>query len=385
MSKTRTQLQPYMQSVDQKFLGELQRGVVPQLPEVSDLPTYLRGLIGRVGVQRGLPTVGLLVRSILSSRLMGWRFPDLIRSVNNYSTYQRAVTNTLFLNALQLLETDLVHYLHELDAYEQRIRLQDVQRDYSYTLEKDWWDVSFANDVAKDFDRILDAIQTISDLQPTEIPEGEVNLIAALNEAAPELAEFRDYYPEFLRIAQDNHILALEDSMVTIKSCNDLEIKLPKSAPTAVKRSYEKPGQIVYTEVTNAAKFEGFFIGVVLAPSSPDEPRDLDNKWTSAEECEKACDWWAFNSGVVGINHEEYPEQQGKDHPDFVLLRNWVQLGDYTVGGFTIRHGSWCQAYQCVSERAFNGVKNREFNGLSPKGRTFVVLDQPAEDQEEKE
>ncbi|MEZ0373295.1 MAG: XkdF-like putative serine protease domain-containing protein, partial [Candidatus Sericytochromatia bacterium] len=117
-----------------------------------------------------------------------------------------------------------------------------------------------------------------------------------------------------------------------------------------------------------ASDFQGFFIGVVFAPGSPDD-RDHSDAYTTPEEIERGCDRWALNGSKVGIGHTDIPEEQGANHPHFVLLRNWVQYGDYQIGSQLIKHGTWLQAYQAVSPWAIKAVENYEVNALSAAGR----------------
>lgn len=130
------------------------------------------------------------------------------------------------------------------------------------------------------------------------------------------------------------------------------------------------------------ADFQGFVIGIVLEPGCPERP-DLHGQWMSAEDIERSCDHWSLFSQKVGIQHQEWAEQQGVNHPDFVCVRNWIEYGEPVIGGYKVKPGTWLQAYQAVSERGIQMLKNYEINGLSPGGIGTVWASPKQEDHDE--
>jgi hypothetical protein len=130
-----------------------------------------------------------------------------------------------------------------------------------------------------------------------------------------------------------------------------------------------------------AADFQGFVIGIVLEPGREDK-RDMHGQWMSKEEIYKACLNWSTYSQKVGIQHTEWAAQQGVNHPDFVCVWNWIEYGCPVIGGYEVKPGTWLQAYQAVSERGMQMLKNYQINGLSPGG-LGTVWKSPAESMED--
>lgn len=146
---------------------------------------------------------------------------------------------------------------------------------------------------------------------------------------------------------------------------NLAEIKMPEVK--GIEKAAFQPIQIDKA----AADFQGFVIGIVLEPGCP-EKRDLHDQWMSKEEIMKACLHWSTYFQRVGIQHTEWAEQQGVQHPDFVCVWNWIEYGCPVIGGYEVKPGTWLQAYQAVSERGMQMLKNYEINGLSPGGMGTV-------------
>lgn len=128
----------------------------------------------------------------------------------------------------------------------------------------------------------------------------------------------------------------------------------------------------IQQEVKKSADFQGFVIGIMLEPSTPENP-DLHGQWISAEEVEKSCLHWSRYHQRIGFNHNQWSEKQGPENPDAICLWNWIEYGSPVIGGYQVRPGTWLQAWQFISEEKKRQVQNYEINSFSPGGMATVI------------
>lgn len=176
--------------------------------------------------------------------------------------------------------------------------------------------------------------------------------------AIPEITDLATFMAGFVSRNLSKRIIELPEIQTDKQTKSDFR-------PLSLGRVSAEP--TLTTETKAVADFQGFVIGIVLEPGCPEKP-DLHGQWMSAEDIERSCDNWSLYHQRVGIQHQEWAEQQGINHPDFVCVRNWIEYGCPIIGGYKVKPGTWLQAYQAVSERGIAMLKNYEINGLSPGG-----------------
>jgi hypothetical protein len=362
--------QAILKAVDAAVLAQIQRGEQPQHAQIDDWQKYIPGFIRRnaskIGVQRSWSVAKELdyaVRGILAN-IQNWVY----YSVKHFS-YERALQNTEFIAALLLLQVTLEHYYENTKP--------QVQRDYwdDDDMGPELWHIRQVNMAVEAFQSAIDLSEAFIALAPE--PVNGIDATAAVTEVLPMLREFQAFLPEFVKVLDDNKIICVtERPMYDDWQMPSLNIELPSD--NGIQRQSLTVDRIVHKiqrgDVQRGIEFEGFFIGIVQEPGTPDD-RDPVGVYTSKEDLARACDWWAYNSAVVGINHREFPEQQGIHHPHFVCVRNWIQYGDTVIGGEHVKDGTWLQAYQCKSDEAKEWVRNYQINGLSPGGKALVLSD----------
>lgn len=355
---------------DRAVMAAIAKGQKPDMSGVADVEAYFTGFIQRQAVGKSWAVVESLGSELWN---LDWCCRYLINNSLTFFPYERAQANMEFMFAVKSLSLDLAFWL--------AARKTDVAKYYdSDSNGPDEWDIYQANDLKNSLDKVLELGRSLQASGVQTVASSPVDLNESLTEILPIIQSFRDYLPEFLQILDQSGYLNLTGTYQPQRALPKLEITLPGTiqkaylpwtemlqAKTVVKADGQPVGKA-------ASDFQGFVIGLVQAPGSPDE-RDLHGNWASKEDIERACDNWALNYAMVGIGHTEIPEDQGPNHPHFVILRNWIQIGDTTIGGRLVKDGSWLQAYQAVSEWALNALKNYEINGLSPGGSARFIPD----------
>lgn len=353
-----------IQAKDKMVLSAISRGQTPDLEGIADPVKYFSGLLHRQGFNKSWAVAGALAEAIRN--LLNWHSLEwLARRSYLHFEYSKAqeIQDALF--ALNALELNMLFY------NQGRRMVAKGYDDYGYPQNPDPWDVEQANQIQNSLQEIVNLAQTLRDNPPPAV-EG-VDSAETIAETLPLIQSFLDFLPEFMDVLDQHKILDISSRPFQDMEMPQLEIALPNS----VAKAYLPVAQMLdkQTVQRGVADFQGFCIGLVQEPGAPDD-RDLHMNWASKEDIEKACDKWAFLYSRVGIKHEEFPEDQGVNHPHFVILRNWIQYGDTTIGGQFVKDGSWLQAYQAVSDWAVQALENYEINGLSPGGSARFVPDQ---------
>jgi hypothetical protein len=366
-------MNPIIKKVDKQVLAAIEKGIEPDLSMVENPTAYFTGLIKRQGMQKSWSVVNSLRQTL---RGVGYGLSHLIKWSYEYFSHEQAQANQEFYFATQALELDLHFYESKRRAvakfydedYESEIMAWDIEE------ANQAWDIEEANQAKELLDSLVDLSQAILTVSPP-IVEG-IDPVGLISEVLPIFQGFQAFLPEFMATLDKHNILWLTHRNRERVDTPKLEITLPETVEKAflplqemLQKSHEPIGV-----TKGVGDFQGFCIGLVQAPGSPDE-RDLHGNWISKEDLERACDKWAFNHAVVGIGHTDFPEEQGINHPHFVILRNWIQMGDTTIGGRLVKDGSWLQAYQANSEWAMNALENFEINGLSPGGSARFITD----------
>lgn len=357
-------MNPIIKKVDKQVLAAIEKGIDPDLSMIENPTAYFTGLIKRQGMQKSWSVVNSLHQTL---RGIEYSLGYLIKRSYEYFSHERAQTNQEFYFAAQALELDL-------QFYDSKRRAVAKFCDADYEKEIMAWDIHEANMAKEILDSLVDLSQTVIAVPPPVV-EG-INPSELVSEVLPIFQAFQAFLPEFMAVMDEKNILWLTNRNRERVDTPTLEITLPDTVEKAflpVQELIQKSTEPISIE-KGITDFQGFCIGLVQAPGSPDE-RDLHGNWASKEDIERACDKWAFNHAVVGIGHTEFPEEQGTNHPHFVILRNWIQMGDTTIGGRTVKDGSWLQAYQANSEWAMNALENFEINGLSPGGSARFITD----------
>jgi len=367
---------PMIRQIDNQVLTALAKGETPQLPEGSDWPTFFRGFAERQGMTRSWAVAESLL-SVIDD--LHWRLSSWITYSDIHFPYDRAVQNLDTLFVLMGLRLDLRAYLEGRKAM-QRCWNDDCDPCVRHV---DWWDVWSVNEVAAALTKAIDLGDALLKNPPPPVEGVTVDVTGAVAETLPILRTFQAFFPEFCAVINEAGIIDITEKVEPLMEPPQLKIQLPTEAD-GMERSFTLPVSSI-TAVGESARqffrapegeqnmrrsasdFKGFFISKVFEPGSPEE---LDNSgaWTTAEEIERGCDRFALNGSRVGIYHTDIPEEQGANHPHFVLLRNWIQYGDYQIGSQMIKHGTWMQAYQAVSPWAIAAVENYELNALSAAG-----------------
>lgn len=351
-----------IQEIDRSVLAAINKGEKPDLSQVADPVAYFTGLLQRQGVGKSWAVAGALADS---ARSLCWDLDWMIESSYSLFGYDRAQQNQDFLFALKALQLDLNFYSL---ARKSALKHYDC---YPEQCGPSARDIHQANAVNEKLDHVINLCQTLMDAPPPTVDGIDPTVNVA--EALPIIQGFKAFYPEFMKTLDDNKIVNL-----TGWSHSD-RIELPKleiALPSGVQKAVLPWARLLDKQVVrrSASDFQGFCIGIVQEPGNP-EDRDLHKNWMSPEDVELACDRWAFRHAVVGVNHEEFPDEQGPRHPHFVILRNWIQYGETTIGGQFVKDRTWLQAYQAVSEWAISALENFEINGLSPGGSARFIPD----------
>lgn len=294
-----------------------------------------------------------------------WAFDWMIPWSFEAFEKERAHKNMDFLNALFRLKIDVILFLK---SWTQKSLVKKSYYEDYRIREACSWDIEWANDAAKNVSGLIQMCQGFQGVEPQS--DRFTSLRQSVLEKLPILQEFSDFLPEFCSVLDQSGFLDLTDKVVEEEEAT-LDFALPSLKCASEKAGFKPLAKTVNKSV---ADFQGFVIGIVLEPGSPDN-RDLHDQWISKEEIFKAAMFWSLNSQKVGIQHEEWPEEQGVNHPDFVCVFNWIQYGDTVIGGQTVKDGTWLQAYQAMNDDAKAKLQNYELNGLSPGGMATVWKD----------
>jgi hypothetical protein len=376
--------QSLIQQADAAYLASVAKGQ-PVLPEgVADKAAYLEGLVMRQNAAKSW-TVAEALLSVSTN--LYYSLNHMLRFNHNLFDYARAQENLEFLFALESLSLDLSFWHQARKAVAKGC--YDCAESDDWAREQQRWHIYQVNEINDGFKRFLDLAKTLQATPPLPVADSPVDILETINEVLPLVQAFADYFPELCAVLDAAGAINLTGRPPENKSdaLPQLEFTLPNSTVKAhlpLAQVLGKDADVLkYAKVQTAATlpvekaasdFQGFVLGIVLEPGDPDN-RDLHGNWTSKEDCELACDRWALRYGVVGVGHTEFPEEQGTKHPHFVLLRNWIQIGDAVIGGRLVKDGTWLQAYQAVSEWAKAAVANFEINGLSPGGTARFIPD----------
>lgn len=377
---------------DREYLASVAKGQPELPPGVTDKAKYLEGLVQRQNVGKSWAAADSLASIAI---YLAYGLDGLIRNSLMFFSYDRAQQNLEFLFVLQSLDLDLRHWNQARKAAVAKGCYDCYDPCCSEPERPDRWAIWQVNEISADLAKAIDLMQTLQAVPPAAPPNAPVDLIATIGEVLPLFQAFQAFFPEFCAVLDREGYLDLTgQSEPKFDRLPELEITLPNSIAKALLPLAKVLGKdadvlahvaprirvdrAASLPVDKAASdFQGFFMGIVMEPGDPDH-RDLHGNWTSKEDCELGCDRWALRHGVVGVGHTEIPDEQGTRHPHFVLLRNWIQIGDTTIGGQLVKDGTWLQAYQAVSEWAKQAVANFEINGLSPGGTARFIEDRAA-------
>lgn len=351
----------FIQQIDKHTLACLEKGHLPNIPEIKDLSVYMAGFVSRNMATAAIEKTAWATAQSIRGELMNldWDLLWLIRWSSECFEYAQAKKNLSFASMIISLITDLEFYWKA--------------RSVKYWDECYWdngfrtaspWDIHRVNGINKSLANVVELVESYISVDD---PGDKYGLKQNLTDALPAIREFIAYFPTFCDALNQNNYLDLTDKVIVEDLAPTLEVVLPSQTDKSAqqKRAFTPLAKI--TENKAVADFQGFVIGIVLEPGSPERP-DLHGQWMSAEDIERSCDHWSLFSQKVGIQHQEWAEQQGINHPDFVCVRNWIEYGEPIIGGYKVKPGTWLQAYQAVSERGVQMLKNYEINGLSPGG-----------------
>lgn len=350
-----------LQQIDKHTVACLEKGQLPNIPEIKDLSVYMAGFVSRnVGFAQTIQKTSWAIAQSIKIALMhlDWDLLGLVRWSAECFEYAQAKKNLAFASLMISLITDLEFYWKARstkfwdDCYwNDGIRIASS------------WDINRVNSINTTLSEVVELAESYISIDD---PGDKYGLKQSLTEAIPAIREFIAYFPTFCDVLNQNHFLDLTDKVIVEDLAPTLEVILPSQTDKSItKRAFSPLAKM--TENKAVADFQGFVVGIVLEPGSPDKP-DLHGQWMSAEDIERSCDNWSLYHQRVGIQHQEWAEQQGINHPDFVCVRNWIEYGCPVIGGYKVKPGTWLQAYQAVSERGIAMLKNYEINGLSPGG-----------------
>jgi len=372
---------PFMSNL-QAFVRELDKRVTQALEKGSDLsalpvvdwnrfmPGYLERNFTRAHTLKMRWMVAEKIKQTLSP--LSYDVGYLVRSSYCHFDYAQVQMMLDYLAAHERLEAEATLYLQAQNVVKKYWDDDYYDRDTRIT-PADEWDINRVNNAAERLSELLTLLEAYPTIKESgEDPHGFAQTVDA---AIAPIQSFQTFFPEFC---------------ATLNACNRLDLtpKVRESKPTELKVELPDVSKSVreqanFRAIAKANKsvgdFQGFVLGIVLEPGSPDK-RDLHGNWISKEEIFKACMHWSLNSWKVGTEHSEWPEEQGVNHPNTRCVMNWCQYGDTTIGGEFVADGTWLQAYQAMNDEYKAKFQNYELNGLSPGGMATIWTDPESED-----
>jgi DNA adenine methylase len=107
---------------------------------------------------------------------------------------------------------------------------------------------------------------------------------------------------------------------------------------------------------------ERYVLGVVLEPQDPDHLRDSQGDVYTAETIRQTAYLFMEEYRNIGLQHSGLINDQVK------ILESWIQREDTTIGGQTVKAGTWLMAVRVLDDELWAAVKDGRITGFSIGG-----------------
>lgn len=117
--------------------------------------------------------------------------------------------------------------------------------------------------------------------------------------------------------------------------------------------SFTSGGRIIRKDSENH-----YITGIVYEPMT----EDSQGNYMTEEEIVKAAIWYAKNGDQVDLQHSFEPLSGA------AVVESWVAKADFTLGGETIRKGTWLMTVEVTDADIWNRIEKGEITGFSMGG-----------------
>jgi len=137
---------------------------------------------------------------------------------------------------------------------------------------------------------------------------------------------------------------------------------------------------------TTEAEPARFVLGEVLVPNEPDKtkanpdgtPTEADADIYDDVEVEKACHWWAENSGQFAYMHAIHQDGRSLYGDEIVLLENFIQRNELTIGKRVVKAGTWMMGARINDDSIWEDVVEKRLTGWSIGARAMASFEEAA-------
>jgi hypothetical protein len=108
---------------------------------------------------------------------------------------------------------------------------------------------------------------------------------------------------------------------------------------------------------------EHYVLGVVLEPQDPTNPLDSQGDVYDAATIRQAAYKFMEEFRNIGLQHSGLVNDKVK------ILESWIQRDDTSIGGQSVKEGSWLMAVRVLDQELWEAVKDGRITGFSIGGR----------------